>query len=412
MKRAAYLGLLLVAFILPWEDAVRLPVLGSLGRASGLIFMMLAVPALMHAHRLRFRLPSLFLMFLLCFVLWSGLSIYWSLDPASTITHIFSRLQVLVLIWLAWQLLETPEKALPVMFAYILGCWVATGTAAANWFAGNEFVYQRYSAIGTDPNDFATLMALGIPLVWRLLLRYGRGLVAWFLLLYFPLVVIALLLTSSRGGALVAALGMLVVPLTFRQLRPSLKWLVGGFAVLLVAGAAVAAPFMAETAASSLARLSSTASEVSSGTLNERSDLWQAGLTLFNDAGLLGVGAGAFEHSVAAYVGAPNVAHNTYISVLVELGPLGLLLFLCCIVAAGLPLVRSGPEVRFPMLVLLLVLAVGLLPLTWETRKTTYFMMMLATTQGTVILLPSAHRTDGNRDTGRRTWLAPRRLEV
>lgn len=387
MRRAAYLGLLLVAFVLPWEDAVRLPLLGSLGRTSGLIFLGLAVPALVQDGRLRFRWPPVFLLFLFLFVLWSGVSLFWSLDPASTVKHVFSRLQIAALIFLAWQLLDTPRKALPVMSAYVLGCWVATGTAAWNWFTGNEFVYQRYSAIGTDPNDFATLMALGIPLAWFLLLKGARGIQPLFLVLFFPLVFVALLLTSSRGGALVSALALLVVPLTFRQLRPGLKWLTGAFAGLLVLGAVAVAPLLTRTAASSLARLSSTADEVSAGTLNERSDLWSAGMRLYNDVGLLGTGAGAFEHSVAPYAGFPKVAHNTYISVLVELGPVGLLLFLGCIVAAAVPLVRLERASRFTMLILLLVLAAGLLPLTWEIRKTTYFMLLLAATQGTTLFV-------------------------
>lgn len=392
MRQAGYLGLLLFAFVLPWEDAVRLPVLGSAGRAAGLVLLGLGLPALISEGRLRLRWPSLFLATLCLFVFWSAASLLWSFDPASTTAHVFSRLQLLVMLLLAWQLLETPEKARPVMAAYLLGCGVAVGTALFNFAMGNEFVYQRYSAIGTDPNDFATLVALGVPLAWFLLLRGPKNILGWLPLLYFPLVPLTLLLTSSRGGSVVSALALLVVPLTFRLLRRSQRRFLWGVGIAAAAGAIYAAPAIADVAGTSLARLSTTAGEVSAGTLNERSDLWLAGVTLFGDAGPLGVGAGAFENAIVPYAGLPKVAHNTYISVLVELGPVGLLLFLGCFATAALPLLRLGADTKVPLLILLLTLAVGLLPLTWEVRKTTYFIMLLATSQGTALLAPGRLR--------------------
>ena len=390
MNRLAQISLLVFAFVLPWEDSLLIPGVGSLGRISGLLLLVFALPALFRENRLRLRLPSLLLIVMLLFVIWSAVSMFWSLDPGATMAHAMSRLQLFAMAFLVWQLVDRPGRADSIMRAYVLGCYVAIGSALFNMLTGTEYVYQRYSVTGTDPNDFATMLALGIPMAWLLVVRGRQGVWFWPLLLYLPAVLGAILLTSSRGGAIVTLIALLAVPLTLRQLdvpRRLAFWFMVGVGCL---GVIYAAPLVIETVQSSFERLSSTASEVASGTLNERADIWDAGFRLFEDNTMLGVGAGAFEQSVAPYAGLPKIAHNTYISVLVELGPVGLLLFLSALLAAALPLLRlPGPE-RAILLVLGVTLAVGLLPLTWEIRKVTWFVLVLMTTYGTVVLAPAA----------------------
>ena len=124
-------------------------------------------------------------------------------------------------------------------------------------------------------------------MAWLLTVRRTGGIWFWPLLLYLPAVLGAILLTSSRGGAIVTLLALLVIPLTMRSLdlpRRLAFWFVLGTAAL---GAIYAAPVVIDTVSSSLQRLSSTATEVASGTLNERAELWQAGLAAFDDAGWL-----------------------------------------------------------------------------------------------------------------------------
>ncbi len=392
MKRLGQLGLLAFAFVLPWEDSVLIPYLGSLGRITGLLFLLTAIPVLFRSNRLRLRMPSLFVLAMLLFVTWSGLSLFWSLDPASTLAHTMTRLQLFAMAFLIWHVIEKPDEARPVMLAFVLGCYVAIGSAVFNFLSGSEYVYQRYSAAGTDPNDFATTLALGIPMAWLLVQKGRQGIWFWPLLLYLPAVLGAILLTSSRGGAIVTLLALLVVPLTLRYLtlpRRIAFWFVVSMGVL---GMIYAAPLVYDTVSASIDRLSSTTSEVMSGTLNERAELWDAGLRLFNDNTLLGVGAGALENSITPYAGLPKIAHHTYISILVELGPIGLLLFLACLLSAALPLLRLPHPERRILLILLLTLAVGLLPLTWEVRKATWFVMVLATTFGTAVLAPVSRR--------------------
>ncbi len=386
MTRLAALALLGFAFVLPWEDSLVLPFLGSIGRVSGLVLMVAALPALFVQGRLRLRYPSVFLVLMALFMLWSSLSLYWSQDPANTFAHVITRLQLLVLAYLVWQLMETPLHALGAMRAYVLGCYVAVGSAAYNFVSGSEATWQRYSAAGTDPNEFATMIALGIPMAWLLVHREKRTLWFWPLLLYLPVALGAVVLTSSRGGALVTIVALLVVPMTLHALKARRRVAFWALAAVGMVGMLQFAPQISQFASTSINRLLSTVSEVTEGTLNERALIWDAGFRVYEQNPLLGVGAGGFEKSVASIIGFERVAHNTYISVFVETGPVGLVLFGAALLAALASVWRNPPVERAVLLVLLMTLLVGIIPLTWEYRKVTWFVLVLATAFGTTVI--------------------------
>ena len=69
-----------------------------------------------------------------------------------------------------------------------------------------------------------------------------------------------------------------------------------------------------------------------------------------------------------------------------------LLLFVLCLLSVTVPLLRLPDPERRVLLILGLTLVVGLLPLTWEVRKVTWFVMVLMTTMGTVVISPAADR--------------------
>lgn len=386
MNSVAHALLLMLAFVLPWEDSMVLPGIGSIGRLFSVLLLAASSLALLVPGGIRLRRPSLFLLLALGFVLLSCISLLWSLDPSSTLVQLAIRLQLFLLVFFIWQLVDSPGRRLAVMQAYVLGCCVAALNAVLNYATGSEAVYQRYSASGTDPNEFATILALGIPMAWLIVLSGRHRPLFWPTLLSIPLAVFGVLLTSSRGGALVTLAALACIPLTIAALprrRRTAVWLV---AAMGMSGLALAGPQLADFLSSSLTRLASTSRELSSGTLNERSEIWSAGFRLLEGHVLRGVGAGAFPEAVAPLVGDPKVAHNTFISILVELGPLGLLIFVTALLSVALPLLRLPRQEMICYLLLAGTLVLGLLPLTWEGRKVTWFVLALLTTASTVIV--------------------------
>ncbi|MGZ9164517.1 MAG: O-antigen ligase family protein, partial [Anaerolineales bacterium] len=122
----------------------------------------------------------------------------------------------------------------------------------------------------------------------------------------------------------------------------------------------------------SFQRLGTTGTELTEGDLNNRTNNWSEGLNSFVEHPLLGVGSNMYR-SVNSL---GKVGHNSFISVLVELGLVGFLLF-GIILAIVVTQAWSHP-LRWDKSFWLTVFAVwtiGSSTLTWEHRKTTWLFL-------------------------------------
>jgi len=189
------------------------------------------------------------------------------------------------------------------------------------------------------------------------------------------LALVTILLSASRTGFLTLCLAALVLPLSFPYVRRvERKWIACGVVAAVVAAVAV-------IPANSWKRLSTIGSEVSTGTLNNRALIWDAGLVSFRQHPVAGVGGGAFPRSVEPMLGFPKgwliVAHNTFFSVLVETGVVGFTLFSLFLLSLVLAVRRMQGLKRVVWAVTLLVWGVGASTLSWETRKPTWLIFAL-----------------------------------
>jgi O-antigen ligase len=109
-----------------------------------------------------------------------------------------------------------------------------------------------------------------------------------------------------------------------------------------------------------------------------RLKLWSAGLNAFVRKPIMGHGVSGFKMAVTPELGILSlVAHNSFLSILVEEGLVGLALFLLMLLAVFLSLLRLPHlEKRFG-LVLLLTLCAAMTPLTWEDNKAAWLIMAL-----------------------------------
>ena len=114
-----------------------------------------------------------------------------------------------------------------LMLAYLLGGYVCMGglmlSVGADEIVVGEAQYDRYSLGMVDPNDLATMLAVGIPMAWHLAALGINAVRTWTCRLYIPAAVIAVLLTGSRGGLAAATAALLIVPLSLRRLRFATK---------------------------------------------------------------------------------------------------------------------------------------------------------------------------------------------
>lgn len=392
MRRIAFWLALILIFMIPWEGSITVGTMGTLTRAIG--FVAAGVWALSVLMAGRLRRPRFFHAAVLLFVVWNAVSVFWSVAGDVTEARMKTFLQLVILVWITWDLLDTPEALKAGMQTYVLGAYISVGSTLLNFVTGNAFLdygVPRYTATGQNANDLALILALGLPLAWHLAVHGGRGARVLKLLnyAYIPAAMFSILLTASRMALFCTVPALVYMVGTFRQLTLRLRALI--FAAL------VAALFLIQSYVpqASLARLATTGASITSGSLGGRSTSWNEGLELFQEHPVLGVGSGAFP--IAAY-DTRGVAHNTFLSVLAELGLIGFILFVAILAAAFLHALRQRRRYFRLWLAVLLVWAIGVAALTWEYKKPTWLIL------GLVVVSASVH---GRRESPPLSWEMP-----
>jgi O-antigen ligase len=115
---------------------------------------------------------------------------------------------------------------------------------------------------------------------------------------------------------------------------------------------------------------------VEGGRLGGRFNHLVAGTKAITQKPLVGYGAAGFKTAISPYLGsAAQVAHNSYISVLVEEGLIGCLLYMGMLGAVFLAVLKLPQLERRFALVLLATLGVAMMPLTWEDRRPVWFIL-------------------------------------
>ncbi len=273
--------------------------------------------------------------------LWIVLSTATSYDLSSAAVVASRYLMFFTLAFLVVQAVSgSLRRAVALVDIAVAAGAVAAVLGLANFLAGAGV--QRASGPILDPNDFAFLLAVTVPLaIYRIQSateRWRRVLGAAGLLV----MLVAILATLSRGGLL----GLLVpAAWALATRRLTVRWaavaIVAAAVIVLVAFQLV--PAKLDTALRQKQHV---------GELNVESRLaaWKVALAEFRSAPLLGVGPGNYEGRYPEFglpVGSRNggiaTTHNAFLNVLAELGGPGLALFLAYLLMAWRRLRRRSP---------------------------------------------------------------------
>ncbi len=281
-----------------------------------------------------------------------------------------------MLVYVLWDVYATPAKIRAGLQAYVLGAYVAVGGIVINLLLGRGSATNRYTMEGFNADTAGLLLAIGMPIAWSLGLLQTRehrgGLLRWLNLVYMPLAFLGIALTATRTALIATLPAILFAIASLARLSPRRRLFIS---LLAVAGVMAIVPLIPQT---SVERFLTTGSEISTGALGGRGHIWITGLRTYAQHPVLGVGAGAFK----AAVGIGKVAHNTFVSILVEQGIVGITLFLGIVGVAVVQALKHPPwGTRFWM-TLLLIWALGASSLTWETRKVTWLVLTLTAASG------------------------------
>jgi O-antigen ligase len=392
--RAASALLCAFVFSLPWEKSVDVPGVGTISRLLGMLAFAAVAAGII--QRRQPRRPNLALVLAAVYVVWNALTWFWSYSPDATAARAFTFVQLLGMAWMIWESCRTPERDLWIIRAYVLGTIPSSAYAFVRYFQGQQTYWRRYAAGGFDPNDFGLTLALSIPLGLYLAGR-SRGPARWLWRGALAMAIFAILLSASRTALVVSSLGFILALATWRGSdRSHNVWSTLLFCLLLV-GAWRLAP------SASRERLATLPSELATGTLAKRTRIWKSGLKALKQRPIVGVGAGAFPQAVRPWIGTPPsagheyVAHNTFLSVLVESGAIGFGLFGLMLATLALFVwILPSPE-RALWSVMLAVWAVGVCTLTWEHRKPAWLLFSLILTAWARSAGPAHTRNDPDR---------------
>ncbi len=317
MRSLAYW--LSLAFILtvPWEMAVSIDGLGRLSRAAGLLSGGMWLLTVLMTGRLRKLAPFHVLVFV--FVVWNAASVLWTLDAEVTSERVVSLLQMALLILILWDLYTTREAVHTGLQAYVLGAYVTALLNIRGYIQDDDAV--RYTVGAATANGTGTVLVLAMPIAWHLASSPRATALGRLLRIvnfaYLPLGTFATALTASRFAMLAMVPASLFGIFTLARLRPIARLLAATAAVLVV----VLLPSLVPER--SLERVATADEEIAHGDLNRRTVFWKEGLELWQENVVLGVGGGAFAQAVES----GRSAHNSFVSVLTELGLVGLALY-------------------------------------------------------------------------------------
>jgi len=107
--------------------------------------------------------------------------------------------------------------------------------------------------------------------------------------------------------------------------------------------------------------------------LHGRVDIWREGIAVLSQHPIVGIGSGAFHTAVES----GNVAHNAFISVLVEVGVIGFVLFAAILAIAVYAAMHQPRWDSILWLTVLLVWALGVSVHSWEQKKVTWLFLSL-----------------------------------
>jgi|WetSurMetagenome_2_1015567.scaffolds.fasta_scaffold91548_2 O-antigen ligase len=391
MRKVAYISLLVLIFTIPWEDAFTIGAFGSVTRIIGLLTAIIWLGCVLVSGKI--RKPNWFHFLVFLFILWNIASVFWSVSLNESQRQIQTYLQLGLVVYILWDLITTSKKLEIAMQTYVFGAYVTIFSTILNYITGRQIAdYSggRYSGAGVNAVDLSLTLALGLPLAWHLAISLDNTknnqiikLINYF---FVPAALFAIILTGSRSAIFEAIPAFVYILVTLSKIKPVNRLLIF---IFMVGSLLIIQPYIPQSV---LDRLSTTGSSIASGDLGRRVYLWRNSLSIFQTKPIFGIGSGALLSPTQL----GSVAHNTFLSILTELGLLGFATFMIMLVIVSINVLVQMKSKAQLWLSILSIWAIGAFTLTWEYRKTTWFFLTLIVISASLFGKESAEtETDG-----------------
>lgn len=308
-------------FLAPMEDQLTGSI-GTLGRYLALVIVFTGVVELKGKLLLRLDVRNTCMLLLMILTV---LSIIWSVDWDSTLGRFQPYMLLPSLCLFTSMLCFTEYEYDWITTASIVG---GTLTAIYTLLMGNTITALGRMVMNeaNDPNNLAAQFLLPAALAWGRIMQ-NKG---WHRVVYisvFAFITFSLLMTGSRGGFVSLIMVILVYMLLSGVLKNIYVFLLTFLmAVLLVS-------FLPQLLPEALSRRMFMVENYTGGGAGRR-ELWAIAVHgILPHVGFLGFGAGSAGIKMQEQIGYIKGIHNTYLTMIVEYGVLGLPAFLTMLVS-------------------------------------------------------------------------------
>jgi O-antigen ligase len=304
--------------------------------------------------------------------------------------HVFRLLQLLVLFWVASNLLRFPQVARGALLSFGLACAVLAFLALAGLTTTSKSI-DRTTVLGQDPNEVAGFFAFGLlTLLGLAYVRVDRlRSLRWFGWPLFAALGVAVVQTGSRGGLLALGCGLATLGLQGQTLRARVR---NGLLVALGLTFLVVLSLFSEGTRQRWEAMLTT------GNLAHRESLYPRAWGMFTEQPLFGWGPVAHMYELsrrtldvhwADPVHRYRDTHNLLLYVLTATGIVGTVLLLyglwLCVRAAWRA--RQGAEGILPLALVVTLLAANM-SCTWLNIKVHWLILAYALASASRLAVP------------------------
>jgi O-antigen ligase len=360
---------LFLAFV-PCEEMGALQDFPSISRLFGLMLLVAAILALLSGARI--RKPPLPFYIMCVYVIWYLLSVLWGVDEYVVLGRVVTMVSLLIFVWLIWEFASTLDRQMWLMRSFVFGL-IAPVAMQFTAFRAGEADGGRFTGGGNDLNYLAELLGIGAIFCTYLIVVIHRrtGRLAWRYLALMPVFAIAISLAGSRTGfvALLAAGACILYILQSRS-----RWL-GVLFLTIAAGIAVAIPFVVPEASMNRIIQDTGFSEEN---LGPRARIWRSSVIVIKEHPILGVGADCSQFVLGEHF---RVCHNVALSVQLELGAIGLAIFLLLLLSLLSSILKMAKFERVMWLTIAMTWGLFSMTLSQEYLKLTWFLFGLVMVQ-------------------------------
>jgi len=375
MRKIAFSLLLILIFLIPWESGAIVGSFGTLTKLLGIVLFGLWLGIIIATGKLRKLRPFHLVLFL--FLLWNIVSIYWTVNISASLNRIETYAQLILLSILVLDLIDSKSKLQALLQVYVFGAFISVWSILSNYFSNNVVGNhaERFTSFGFNANEVAMLLVPCIPIAWYLIISISEkdrtNNVNKILLivnyLFIPFAFFAILLTASRTAFIALIPGWWFILGSLTKFSPFSRLVV---AIAITISIIFLQPLVPQ---SSIDRISTTNDEITVGDLNGRKAIWEQGTDAFLENPIIGVGSGGFRYAIEKR----RASHNSYLSILVDSGLVGFLLFGLVVSVACYQLRHQPKWIVSFWVVVLLGWAIGLYSINAEHRKTTWLLLTL-----------------------------------